>query len=233
MKAVILVGGLGTRLRPLTIAVPKPLLAVGDKPMLQLIVEQLRDAGFDEIILATGHLAPLIEAFCGDGSRFGVSVTYVRESRPLGTAGPLSLVRDRIGRDERFVLMNGDIVTRARFKDFMEFARVGDFELTVGTVDYAYQSPYGVLTVEGDEVTGITEKPRVNYCVSSGIYVLKGSVLNLIPDDTFFTVPDLIQAMRAAGRAVGAYRIRELWLGVEDHDQLDAAAKLWKDAGRS
>lgn len=233
MKAVILVGGLGTRLRPLTIAVPKPLLAVGDKPMLQLIVERLRDAGFDEIILATGHLAPLIEAFCGDGSRFGVSITYVHESKPLGTAGPLSLLRDRFGRDERFVLMNGDIVTRARFKDFVEFARAGDFELTVGTVDYTYRSPYGVLTVAGDEITGIIEKPRVDYCVSSGIYVLKGSALNLIPDDAFFTVPDLIGEMRAAGRPVGAYRIRELWLGVEDLDQLEAAAKLWRDAGAS
>lgn len=231
MKAVILVGGLGTRLRPLTFAVPKPLLAVGEKPMLQLIIEQLRDTGCLEIILATGYLAPLIEAFCGDGSRFGVKVSYVHETKPLGTAGPLSLVRDRIGPDERFVLMNGDIVTRIRFQGLFDFAR--GFDLTVGYVDYTYQSPYGVLTVAGDEIVGITEKPRVNYRVSSGIYVVRGSVLPLIPDDTPFTVPDLIQKMRAAGRPIGAYHIREFWLGVEDLDQIEAASKLWKDADGS
>ncbi len=231
MKAVILVGGLGTRLRPLTFAVPKPLLAVGEKPMLQLIIEQLRDAGCLEIILATGYLAPLIEAFCGDGSRFGVRVSYVHEDKPLGTAGPLSLVRDRIAPDERFVLMNGDIVTRLRFQGLFDFAR--DFDLTVGYVDYAYQSPYGVLTVEGDQIVGITEKPRVDYRVSSGIYVVNGSVLPLVPDGAFFTVPNLIETMRAAGRRVGAYHIREFWLGVEDLDQIEVASKRFRDADGS
>ena len=229
MKAVVLVGGLGTRLRPLTFAVPKPLLAVGDKPMLQLILEQLRDAGVTEIVLATGYLAPLIEAFCGDGSRFGVAVSYVREPRPLGTAGPLSLVRDRVAKDEFVVLMNGDIVTRARFENLIAFARKGDFDLTVGYVDYVYKSPYGVLEVEGDEVVGIEEKPRVDYRVSSGIYVVKGSALPLVPDGAAFTVPDLIGALRAAGRRVGAYHIREFWLGVEDLGHIETVSRLLRD----
>ena len=229
MKAVVLVGGLGTRLRPLTFAVPKPLLAVGDRPMLQLILEQLRDAGVTEIVLATGYLAPLIEAFCGDGSRFGVEVSYVREGRPLGTAGPLSLVRDRVARDELLVLMNGDIVTRARFADMIAFARRGEFELTVGYVDYVYKSPYGVLTVEGDEVVGIAEKPRVAYRVSSGIYVVRGSALDLVPDATTFSVPDLIERLRADGRRVGAYHIREFWLGVEDLGHIETVGRLLRD----
>ncbi len=229
VKAVVLVGGLGTRLRPLTFAVPKPLLAVGDKPMLQLILEQLRDAGLTEIVLATGYLAPLIEAFCGDGSRFGVKVTYVREERPLGTAGPLSLVRDRVAKDELFVLMNGDIVTRARFPDMIEFARRGGFDLTVGYVDYVYKSPYGVLTIEGDEVVGIEEKPRVDYRVSSGIYVVRGSALPFVPDGAPFTVPDLIERLRADGRKVGAYHVREFWLGVEDLSHIETVGRLLRD----
>lgn len=231
MKAVVLVGGLGTRLRPLTFAVPKPLLAVGDKPMLQLILEQLRDAGVDEIVLATGYLAPLIEAFCGDGSRFGVRVSYVREPRPLGTAGPLALVRDRVAPDEFLVLMNGDIVTRARFDDLIAFARRGAFDLTVGYVDYVYRSPYGVLRVEGDEVVGIEEKPRVEYRVSSGVYVVRGSALPFVPDDAPFTVPDLIGALRAAGRRVGAYHIREFWLGVEDLGHIETVSRYLREGG--
>jgi NDP-sugar pyrophosphorylase family protein len=229
VKAVVLVGGLGTRLRPLTFAVPKPLLAVGDKPMLQLILEQLRDANVTEIVLATGYLAPLIEAFCGDGSRFGVKVSYVRETEPLGTAGPLSLLRDRVARDELLVLMNGDIVTRARFAEMIEFARAGGFELTVGYVDYVYKSPFGVLTVEGDEVVGIAEKPRVDYRVSAGVYVVRGSALALVPDRAFFTVPDLIAAVRARGRPVGAYHIREFWLGVEDLTDIEAVGRLLRE----
>jgi len=233
MKAVILVGGLGTRLRPLTIAVPKPLLAVGEKPMLQHIIEQLRDAGCVEIVLATGYLGSLIEAFCGDGSRFGVQVSYVREERPLGTAGPLSLVRDLVAPDEFFVLMNGDIVTRVNFTNLIAFAKTGDFDLTVGYVDYTYQSPYGVLTVEADRIVGIEEKPRVEYRVSSGIYVVKGTAPPRVPDDTFFTIPDLIQTLHALGRPVGAYHIREFWLGVEDLDHIETVTEFLRGDGRS
>lgn len=229
MKAVVLVGGLGTRMRPLTFAVPKPLLAVGEKPILQWIVEGLRDAGVTEIVLATGYLAPLVEAFCGDGSRFGAKISYVHESRPLGTAGPLSLVRERIADDEWFVLMNGDIVTRANYATMLDFARRRAFELTVGYVDYVYTSPYGVLSVEGDRVVGIQEKPKVDYRVSSGIYAVKGSVLPLVPDDTFFTVPDLIARLTSLERPVGAYHVREFWVGVENLDQIETVTRLLRD----
>lgn len=216
MKAVVLVGGLGTRLRPLTFAVPKPLLAVGEKPILQLIIEQLKKTGCHEIILATGYLAELIEAFCGDGSRFGVKISYVREERPLGTAGPLSLVRHRFAGDEFFILMNGDVITRLNFLDLLSFARRHDYDLTVGYVHYTCKSPFGVLTVENNEVVEIVEKPEARYCISSGIYTLKGSVLDYIPDGQFFTVPNLIQKLQSCYRSVGAYHIKDFWLGVED-----------------
>ena len=177
MKAVVLVGGLGTRLRPLTFSVPKPLLAIGEKPILQLIIEQLAGSGCQEIILATGYLAELIEAFCGTGVRFGVEVNYLRESQPLGTAGALSLLRERISRDEFFILMNGDIITKLNFTEIINFARSHDYEMTVGYVHYVYKSPFGVLTIDGKgEIVDVAEKPKVRYSISGGIYVLKGDI---------------------------------------------------------
>ncbi|MBA3754603.1 MAG: NTP transferase domain-containing protein [Nitrospira sp.] len=221
MKAIVLVGGRGTRLRPLTFAIPKPLLAVGDKPILQSIIEQLKVAGCDEIVLATGYLGQLIEAFCGDGSRFGVHITYVEEPRPLGTAGPVSLVRDRIGKDEFFILMNGDIVTRVDFRKLVDFACQHDYGLTIGYVNHVYKSPFGVLTISGDEIIEIAEKPEMHHCVSSGIYVLKGSALDLIPDGDFFTIPDLVKRFRLGDRPVGAYFIKEFWRGIEELGHLE------------
>src|SRR5919201_2854168 len=136
MKAVILAGGRGTRLRPLTFSIPKPLLPVGEKPILQVIIEQLRTAGFQELILATGYHAELIRTFCGDGSKFGLRISYVKENRHLGTAGPLSFVKDRFGENEFFLVMNGDILTRLNFKRFLETCRKADRDLAVGYVHY-------------------------------------------------------------------------------------------------
>jgi len=224
MKAVVLVGGMGTRLRPLTFAVPKPLLAVGDKPILQLIIEQLRNAGCDEIALATGYLAELVQAFCGDGSRFGVNIYYLQESQPLGTAGPLWQTRGRIARDEFFILMNGDIITQLDFADFLRFASRRQYDLTVGYVEHTYQSPYGVLAIDSNsEVAGIIEKPEVHQCISGGVYALKGAALDHIPDREFFTMPDLIQKLRSLNRPVGAYHIRDFWVGVEELGHIEKA----------
>lgn len=242
MKAIVLAGGLGTRMRPLTFAVPKTLLAVCEKPILQLIIEQLKDAGFDEIHVATGYLAELIRAFCGDGSRFGVRVEYLHESQPLGTAGPVSLLRDRVARDEFILLMNGDIVTKLDFAAFLRFAQQRAHDLTVGYVHHKYQSPFGVLTIdEHEEITGIVEKPEVDYCISGGIYALKGTALAYVPDNQFFTVPDLIERLRANGRSVSAYHIREFWRGVENPNHIVEArealngqlTKSLKAAGRA
>jgi len=215
MKAIVLAGGLGTRLRPLTFAVPKPLLAVGEKPILQHIIEQLAASGCDEIILATGYLAELIQAYCGE--RFGTHIRCIKESQPLGTAGPLSLLRGQIARDEFFIVMNGDIVTQLDYAKMLNHARRHIYELTVGYVHRLYQSPFGVLTIDGyGEIANIVEKPSVRQAVSGGIYVVKGSALDHIPDNQFFTIPDLIQKLRAAHQPVGAYLIKEFWQGVED-----------------
>lgn len=225
MKAVLLVGGQGTRLRPLTFSIPKPLLPVGERPILQIIIEQLRDAGIDELVLATGYQAELIEAFCGDGSKLGVSISYVREPKALGTAGPIALVRDRIAPGEYFLLMNGDILTKLDFRAFVAAARAGARELMVGYTAYVSTLPFGVLTVREGQVENVVEKPSHEYLISAGIYCLNASALPLIPDDEFFTVPDLMRALISGGRSVGAYHIRESWMGLERMDHFEAAVR--------
>ena len=226
MRAMVLVGGRGTRFRPLTFAVPKPLLAIGDKPLLQHLLERLHGAGITDVVLATGYLAELIEAFCGDGSRFGLRITYCREPMPLGTAGPLSLIRDQVRADEFILLMNGDIVTDLAYRDLLEFARKGDYPLTVAYVEHTYKSPFGVLQITDGLVTDVIEKPELRSFVSSGIYVVKGSALRSVPDRTFFTVPELMQRLREAGERVGAYPVTGLWVGVEDLGELEKVRAL-------
>jgi NDP-sugar pyrophosphorylase family protein len=223
MKAVVLVGGFGTRLRPLTFSIPKPLLPVGDRPLIEIVIERLRTHGVQEVILATGYHAELIRAFCDDGRKFGVDISYVHEQEPLGTAGPLSLVRGQFEPDERFILMNGDVLTRLDFGRMAEFGAKGGYDLVTGYTSYEYQSPFGVLSVEGDRITGIVEKPRTEYPVSAGIYVVKGSILDLVPDGSFYTMPELISALLAAGCEVGAFRIDELWIGLETIARFDEA----------
>jgi mannose-1-phosphate guanylyltransferase len=229
MKALILVGGLGTRLRPFTFSIPKPLLPIGEKPILQIIIEQMKTAGIEDIILATGYQAELIRAFCGDGSKYGVRVSYVHEEKPLGTAGPLSLVRHYLDRNEVALVMNGDIITRL---DFAEFVRAGirnRCDLTVGYTKHIYRSPFGVLSIANDSVTGITEKPCHEYSISAGIYCVRASALEFVPNETFFTMPDLMQALMAARRRVGAYFIQDCWIGVETVEHFD---EIMKELGK-
>jgi mannose-1-phosphate guanylyltransferase len=226
MKAVILVGGMGTRLRPLTFSIPKPLLPVGEKPILQIILEQLRAAGTEEVILATGYQAELIQAFCGDGSRFQLAISYFREEMPLGTAGPLSLVRHHFDADEHFLLMNGDILTNLDFGAFVDFSRRRQWSLTVGYTRHVYRSPFGVLSIKNDMLQSIVEKPAHEYCVSAGIYSIKGSALQWIPDREFFTVPDLMRALLAANKPVGCYYIEDCWMGLETVEHFEEALKI-------
>jgi len=226
MKAVILVGGLGRRLRPLTFSIPKPLLPIGERPLLQIVIEQLRGFGVREIILATGYHAELIHAFCEDGRKFGVEISYVHEPEPLGTAGPLSLIRDLLPDGEHFILMNGDVLTQLDFGEMVAFSRDGDFDLTTAYTIYRYESPFGVLSIDGDRVRGIVEKPTTEYFISAGIYVLSRHAVDLVPDGTFFTMPDLMSALLADGREVGAFRIDDFWIGLETIARFDEAMQV-------
>jgi NDP-mannose synthase len=224
MRAVVLVGGYGTRLRPLTFSIPKPLLPVGEKPLLQLILERLRDSGVSEVVLATGYHAELIHAFCGDGSRFGVRVSYVHEDEPLGTAGPLALL-EGLADDGDFLLLNGDVLTTFDVRKLSDFRREGGFDLAVGCTTHLYESPFGVLTLEGSSVVGIVEKPRLEQTISAGIYAVDPGVIAYVPPRTPFTIPQLIDALLADGKRIGALEIEDVWAGLESISHFEEAVR--------
>ncbi|HZP57956.1 MAG TPA: sugar phosphate nucleotidyltransferase [Dehalococcoidia bacterium] len=227
MKAVLLAGGRGVRLRPLTYTIPKPLLPVGEKPILEEIIERLKAQGFGEFIIAVGYRAELIETYFRDGAQLGVRIEYVREEQALGTAGPLGLVRARcdLRRDEPLLAMNGDILTALDTRRVLEFHARGGFEMTVATREFRLQHPYGVIRTEGDRITEIVEKPAVTDIVSAGIYAIQPSALDLIPAGRFFDIPDLVNALLAAGRSVGSFRFDDEWLAIDRLDQLEDAGR--------
>ena len=225
MKAIVLAGGQGNRLRPYTFTVPKPLLPLGDRPLLEYIIEQLARCSVKDLILALGYQAELIRAYCGDGSRFGVRITYVTETKPLGTAGPIALCRPHLEANEPFLLMNGDIVTQLDFARLAAFHREKKAQLTIGYVHHTYQSPFGVLDLKGDEVAGVVEKPSITQPVSAGIYCISPEAARLVPDDAVLTMPELADKVRAGGGKVMAYRIGEFWRALETRDHFEELLK--------
>jgi NDP-sugar pyrophosphorylase family protein len=228
MKTVILAGGKGVRLRPLTYTIPKPLLPIGEKPILEEIVERLKVQGFDDLIIAVGYRAELIETYFRDGSQLGVRIDYVREAQALGTAGPLALVRASfdLAPDEPLLVMNGDILTDLDMRALVDFHQTQRVELTVATREFQLKHPYGVIQTDGERVTGIEEKPTEKDIVSAGVYVLKSRVLDLVPADRFFDMPDLVNALLTAGRSVGAYRFDDEWVAIDGMEQLEDAARI-------
>ena len=234
MKAIILAGGLGTRLRPLTYAIPKPLLPVGEKPILEMIVGRLNHFGYGEFILAVGYRHEMIETYFKHGEQFGVKIDYVLETTRLGTAGPLALVRDQFAfeGDETILLMNGDILTKLDFHDLLRFHRQNHCAMTVATRRHSSQLPFGVLQVEGERVQGIVEKPTTYHEVSAGIYMLQSSALACVPAGVFFDIPDLVNALIAKQETVGAYNFTDYWLAVEQLHHIEEAqhdAAQWKE----
>jgi len=216
MKAVVLAGGRGTRLRPLTFSVPKPLLPIGEKPILEIILKNFKKFGITEVIISVGYQGELIKAFCGDGTKFGFSVDYVDEEKPLGTAGPLSLMRNFFVEGEQFVLMNGDIFTQLDFSRMIDFHKRESHCMTIGYRAYEHKLPFGVLELDGNKLCNIVEKPGMSFNVSAGIYVLDASAVDVVPDSTFFTMPELATELLKRKRRVGAYLIEEYWLGIEN-----------------
>jgi len=227
MKAVLLAGGKGARLRPLTYTIPKPLLPIGEKPILEEIIERLKTHGFRDLTIAVGYRAELIETYFRDGAQLGVRIDYVRETQPLGTAGPLALVRESVTLppDEPLLVMNGDILTGLDLRAFVESHRTSAAELTVATREYQLQHPYGVIKVEDGRITGIVEKPAETDVISAGIYALQPSALDLVPAGRFFDMPDLVNALLAAGRGVAAYPFDDEWTAIDRLEQLEDAGR--------
>ena len=218
--AVVLAGGQGSRLRPLTYAIPKPLLPVGNKPILELLLEALRGHGIEEAVLATGYQSEMIEAYFRDGARVGLRITYERETEPRGTAGPLAALRGRLV--EPFVLVNGDILTRLDFGDLFRFHVERKAALTVAVREMRWRIPYGVLEVDDTRVLGVREKPVSSHLINAGIYVLDPEALARIPTEGAYDTPDLMAALAREGR-VACYRFSGFWLDVGNIRDLERA----------
>ena len=184
MKAVILAGGLGTRLKPFTETIPKPLLPVGEKAILEIQIERLKKYGFNEIYLATNYKSEYIEGFFGDGSRYGVKLFISKEEKPLGTAGPLLLLKDNL--TEPFLVMNGDILSLIDFSNFYNFAVKQKSFLSISIKKEITPFAFGNIFFEGDQVTDIEEKPDIVMYILAGIYVMKPEIFTLFPENEYF-----------------------------------------------
>jgi len=208
---VLLAGGTGTRLRPYTTVLPKPLMPVGDMPVLEILLRRLAAAGLVRVNLAVGHLAELIEAYFGDGSRFGVELVYWREDEPLGTAGPIA----QMGLDgDRVLVMNGDLLTTLDFSSLLDEHRSSGATATIAVLSREVPIDFGVVHLDGDTVASFEEKPVLSYNVSMGVYVFERRVVELIPSGERYDFPDLLGAVLEHGWPVHAYRSGDFWLDI-------------------
>jgi len=220
MKAVVLAGGKGRRLAPYTTVIPKPLMPIGDMPILEVMLRQMKRAGVDEVILAIGHLGHLLRAFFGDGSQYGLRISYSIEESPLGTAGPLALID---GLDESFLVVNGDTLTMLDLAEFMSFHHRSGAVATIALSKRLVNIDLGVVQLNEDEaVVGYVEKPKYEFQASMGIYMFEPRVLKYIPGGEYFDFPTLVLRLLEAGEDVAGYRFEGYWKDLgrpEDYEQ--------------
>lgn len=225
MRAVVLAGGKGRRLEPYTISFPKPLVPVGDMPILEVVIRQLQKGGFDRVTMATGHLAELLVAYFGDGERWGLDIDYSREQEPLGTVAPLALIKDL---PDDFVVMNGDVLTTLRYDHLFEYHKQSGAELTIACHRVSKNIDFGIIEFDGGlEVTGYREKPRLNYDVSMGVYVFNKSVLDLIKPGEYLDLPTVVGRMIQQKRRVKVYISDDLWLDIGRPDHYAEACEIF------
>lgn len=231
MMAVILAGGKGTRLKPFTMTIPKPLLPVGDVPILEVVLRQLAAGGISRVVITLGHMAHLFAASIGDGSRFGLHVEYCVEGEPLGTAGPLRLINDL---DKTFLVMNGDLLTTFNYEKLFEVHMKRNAWATIGVHRREVKIDYGVVEMSSDAMlSDYKEKPSITYCVSMGINVLSRQCVDLIPESQKFDMPQLILALRDNKKIVACYESDCYWQDIgrfDDYQQ--ASADFVENPGR-
>jgi dTDP-glucose pyrophosphorylase len=220
-KVVLMVGGLGTRLRPLTDHTPKPMLKVGNKPILETIILNFKKYGFINIVLCVSYKSDIIEEYFKDGKDFGVTIEYIREDKRMGTAGALSLICDKL--NEPFFVMNGDLLTNINFEHMMEYHMSNNSIATMGVREYDFQVPYGVVNVVRENIISIEEKPIHNFFVSGGIYILEEQVLDFIPRDEFYDMPTLFQKVIEKKLKSVSFLIREYWLDIGRIEEYEKA----------
>lgn len=224
-RAIVLAGGRGTRLRPYTVVLPKPLMPIGEYPILEVIIRQLANAGFDRITMAVNHQAEIIKAFFQDGERWGVRIDYSLEDRPLGTMGPLRLIPDL---PDNFLVMNGDILTDLNYAEFYDTHVRNDELFTISAHAREQLVDYGVLEVAGDRLTGLREKPCMHYDVSMGVYMASRRVLSYVPANTTYGFDHLMHDLISAGQSVTVRKFVGYWLDIGRPDDYATAIDVFE-----
>jgi NDP-sugar pyrophosphorylase family protein len=223
MRAVILAGGKGTRLRPYTTVFPKPLMPIGDEPILKVVVSQLKNAGFTHVTMAVGYMADMIRTYFNEGAKFGLKIDYSHERKPLGTIGALSLIDNF---PENFIVMNGDILTDLNFRDFFEFHKKHAAKATIATFCKKVKIEYGIIEANGDqEVNGYVEKPTMEYEVSMGVYAFHASIVDYIEKERYLDFPDLVKRLLAKKEKIVKYPFDGYWMDIGCHADYEKASK--------
>lgn len=224
---LIMAGGLGTRLKPLTNDIPKPMLNVGGRPILETIINQFKKKGFTNILISVNYKSEIIENYFRDGKDFGVSINYIKEEKRMGTAGAVKLAERFL--KAPFFVINGDILTNVNFEDFLDYHMENKFSMTIGSRSYEMQVPYGVLNMNDICVTSLQEKPILSFNVSGGIYVLNPEVVKHIPQDEYFDITELINILINNEVKTGSFPIQEYWMDIgrlEDYNKANEDARL-------
>lgn len=226
MQAIILAGGRGTRLRPFTSNFPKPLVPIGDMPILKIILKQLKYYGFDNVVLAVNHLAELIMSFFKTGEDLGLNISYSIENKTLGTAGPLSII-DNL--DENFLVMNGDVLTNINFHHLFEFHSENGGMATIATYKKHLAIDLGVLKIKGDTFIDYIEKPIYDFDISMGVYIFRREIIDLLPKNEKMDLPDLIKKIRDKRKKILCYKGDYEWLDIGRILDYEEANNIFED----
>lgn len=218
---VLMAGGLGTRLRPLTDECPKPMLNIGGRPILETIINNFIDSGYREFYLSVNYRGDMIKEYFGDGQSFGANIQYLEEKQRLGTVGALSLLPEKP--EKPFFVMNSDLLTRVNFGQMMDFHEMNNSVATMGVREYSYQIPYGVLKLNNHEIESIDEKPVQQHFVNGGIYILEPDVVDYIPPDQYFDMPTLFDMLVKERKQTCAFPFREYWMDIGHPDDFERA----------
>ncbi len=229
MKVMILAGGQGVRLKPLTYSIPKPLIPIGEKPIMEVLINLLKEQGFNDILVSIGYKSDLIESYFGDGKKYGVDIKYVREEKRMGTAGPLRIAKDTYNIEGSIMVINGDLLTKANLKEMAKLHENGDAAITVGVKEDEVQIKYGVYTIENKKIIGIKEKPIIKNMISVGINIFGPEVINMIPKDTYYDIPDLVNKALELKMNVSAFEIKEFWMAIDKLVDLEEADKIMRE----
>ncbi len=217
----LMAGGLGSRLKPLTVNCPKPLLKVGGKPILESIIESFIEQGFKNFYISINYKGEMIEEHFGNGFNLGVQINYIREDKRLGTAGPLKLLPET--NTQPIIVMNGDILTKVDFRNLLDFHLSQEADATLSIREYQLEVPYGVVSIQRNKFIGIKEKPKEKFHINAGLYVINPELIKYIPENTYFDMPELFKILARENRETVIYPIREYWMDIGHMDDYERA----------